>query len=454
MKHRIFGGLILTAGLTVTAMAQWSEPVNMSGSRDGTDPSLTIDSARTLHAAWSWQTFNPPLFDWIDYTCKSAGVDTWTLPVHASRDSYPLRVSVVVIGPGHVPHIVWQSEAEPGYIYITHRGGDTWTTPERLTGWNGWGSGIRAATDRFGRIHTTWTDLTWDYLWYARYDENGWAGPETVAFDTTPYALGASDIVADRYGRPHLLFFWRDSLAYSVRTETGWTEPVFVPTLYEKPAISQITLDTCGRPHVVCEESPYQISHTYWTGDSWATPVRLDSIKGFIPAICCDSWNRIHVVFSEESLGVRERVFHEGRWVENALVDSWEGLEKEVVAERARLHLLWRKAYIGRVWYSWRPLEPPGITGDDAGSGFEVVSLCPNPVVPSAEMAVWAPRCERVTVRVLDVTGRVVGSSQARATGAGEVRLRPYGLLPGAGVFYCRVESGRRRMVVKLVRTE
>jgi hypothetical protein len=453
MQGRIGYGLVLLLLVSV-AEAQWSQPVRITpGTYDATDPALTVDTAGMLHASWSLQIFNPPLFDWVDYICKPAGVDTWMPAVHVSRDSYPLRVSAIAIGPGGVPHIVWISEAEPGYLYITHRQGDTWTIPERLAGWQRWGSQVKAAADRQGTIHVVWGDLTYDYIWYARYDEHGWAGPEAVAFDTTPYAFYAPDVAVDRAGRPHIVYCWGYSIVYSFRTDSGWTEPVPVPTLTGRGDWGRIALDTCDRPHVTCDE-PRQVSYTYWTGDSWAAPVRLDSIEGYGPLICCDSWNRIHIVFGEESIGVRERVFHAGRWVEDALVDTWPCLEGAVVAARTRLHLLWRKAYMGRVWYSWRPLSPPGVSGEPPVPGLEVVLRCPNPVLPGSELVLAVPGPERVVIRLYDVAGRLVGPVPEARAATRRLSIKPYGLLPKAGVYYCQIEAGKSRLVLKLVRTK
>ena len=109
--------------------------------------------------------------------------------MRVSRDSFTLRGSIIGIGPGHKPYVVWQSEAEAGHIYISHKEGDTWTLPSRLTGWNGWGSGIRGKGDCLNRIQIVWYQLDYHHIWLARYDETGWSQPEPILNDTTLYAL-------------------------------------------------------------------------------------------------------------------------------------------------------------------------------------------------------------------------------------------------------------------------
>jgi len=453
MKAHRLAAVLLTAA---AALAQWSEPVNVSRIQPGTrawHPSLTVDSAGTLHASWSLTVTDP--FDWIEYACKPAGVDTWTLPVHVSRDTFPLRGSVVVIGPGHVPHIVWQSEAEPGHIYITRKDGDTWTIPERLTSWNRWGSGIKATADRAGRIHVVWHDVTFDYIWYASYDESGWHGPEPVAYDTTPWALFLPDVAADRNGRPHTVFVRRESLAYSYRSDTGWSEPSLVPTLLDRPRWHRVTLDTLDRLHVVSLEYDYQVSHSFWTGDSWSTPVRLDSVEGYDPSVCCDSWNQVHVFFGDEGIGMREKVWWRNRWQQALLVDTHPGWS-EPMAERNKLHLLWTKsrgaANYWSVWYSWRPLEPPAVGDRLDGPQLEVTLLCQNPVTPNSAIVVTAVAQGPVVLSVLDATGRVVRRPESIVARPDGMRIRPYGLLPRAGVYFVQIEAKQMAKIVKVVR--
>lgn len=453
MKVRYLVAVLLASS---AAVAQWSEPVNVSKTapdRCTFSPSLAVDSAGTLHASWCLTLAND--FDWIDYSCKPAGIDTWTTPMHASRDSFPFRRCVITIGPGGVPHIIWDSETEAGHIYITHKDGDTWTIPERLTTWNRWESCLRAAADRFGRIHAVWHDLTFDYIWYASYDESGWHGPEAVVYDTTPYALAFPNVAADRSGRPHIIYCWRDSVVYSFRTDTGWTVPVVVPTLHGYSRGAIITLDTSDQPHAVCHEYGYEVSHCYWTGDSWSAPVRLDSVGGYFPSVCCDSWNQVHVFFGDEGVGMRERVWHVERWTESALVDTWPGWG-EPAAERTKLHLLWGKAnpYGKDVWYSSRPLGPPAIEEPGTPKSFGLSAQSQNPIVDASKTRLFLDQRVDVSIEVFDSIGRKVLRKELGWLGPGYIVLEPGRLMPTPGVYYLIVRLGASHRVTRVVRID
>lgn len=330
---------LLAAAVMSPAFAQWSAPMNGTRCEPNTSawyPSLTVDSVGTAHASWSHTMSD--MTDWIEYACKPEGVDTWTRPVRVSRRSFALTGSVVVIGPGGVPHVVWQSEAQAGFLYVSHKDGDTWTMPQRHEGWNGAGSGMRAEADRFHRIHLTWSDIGNYWIMYSLYDSSGWNAPETVLLDTSPYRFSDPDVAPDRMGWPHIAC-GRSTVegypaVYTRRDQSGWSSVDTLPFWGGPPYsdYTRIAVDSLGEPCVVWEYSrPFHAIACSGNGDTWAQPERLDSLSGYMPVVCVDSWNAVHVVFADNPSGLRERVSYRGRWREDFVVDSFAGWAETAV---------------------------------------------------------------------------------------------------------------------------
>jgi hypothetical protein len=153
---RIGGGILLLCGCVA---AQWASLQNVSrcpADYGAVQQSLAIDSSRTLHACWTHRT-NYYDEDWIEYACKPANADTWTIPVHVNAQLRYSLESVVAIGPNQVPYVIWRSVTDSDYTCISHRSADTWVT-EQQAGWCNFAAGLRAVTDGFGRIHMVWED--------------------------------------------------------------------------------------------------------------------------------------------------------------------------------------------------------------------------------------------------------------------------------------------------------
>jgi hypothetical protein len=388
-------------------------------------------------------------FDVIEYASKPADVDTWTTPVRVSRDSFPYRGSVVAVGPGHKPYVVWLSDAEAGHLYFSHREGDTWTIPRRLLAWQGVGSYLRGCADKFGRIHIVWPDDGLGHIWYARYEDTTWTGPDSIVSDTWP-GIGNPDIATDLQGYAHVVFAsdTHDSVGYVRQTPGGWLAPTYLPNpSFYAPAEPRITLDTAMRPQVV-----WYARWTYfncWTGDSWSQAENIDSTSGGMVSVCTDSWNRQHAVMYDD-IGTLERTRDRGRWSGALLVDT-SGGAGDLLASRDRLHFLWDKRYPNYrdLWYSWRQLTPPAIEEwkeDSRGA----IRAYPNPVGSGTRLVFELPRTGRVEMVVFDATGRVLMHRDLGILKAGRHQWSPQPCLPGGGIFFCRVRACGTETVVKL----
>jgi len=459
--------VISLAASASRSFAQWSEPVNVSRLTSGVVawyPSLAIDSFGTLHASWSHRMSNDA--DWIEYSCKPAGVDTWTLPVRVSRDSFPYRVSAVAVGAGHKPHVVWQSDVQAGHLYIAHKDGDTWTIPKRLEAWNGNGTWLRAEADRFGRIHVVWNSVDNNHIWYACYQDTSWVVLDSIVNDTNPYALGGPDVVAGRDGFPRVVYRWtryqpnaRYYVTYVRQTQAGWTPPETLPKAFwdGDPRGARIALDTADQPQVVWSEVRWPNTwaiHLGWTSDSWNRPFRLDTTKGYAPALCVDPRNQTHVVFADD-FSFFERVREPDGWGPFWLIDTMSG-QGEVVADSQRVHLLWRMATPGGpdVYYSSRRWAT-GIQECDAGQMKDLTAISgPNPVDSRTTIVYELRQAELVRIDILDSVGRLLATPVLAEMPAGRYLFRPYQHLPGRGVYFCRITYGGSEKAVKLIKTK
>ncbi len=450
----VCSALLVSAACSV-ALAQWSAPIAVTRGETATAhlPAIAVDSSGTLHASWSSEFSGGA--EVIKYSCKPANADTWTIPIPVSRDSVPLRRSAIGIGPDQKPYVVWGSEDQAGSIYISHREADTWTIPERLTGWNGWGSGLRGKGDHFGRIHVVWWQLDYHHIWYARYDETGWSQPESIVNDTTLYACAGPYVATDRQGFAHVVYvtddYHRDSIGYVRQTSSGWTLPVYLPCSSAEP---RIALDSSDRPLVVASDYAhnYTPEYCYWTGDSWSSLERLDTLRGYWPGLCVDIWNRVHVLEASNLLGMRELTKENGVWRPQVPVDSHAGYG-EPLASGGQLHLLWKQVGPATdLWYSYRTLDPPGIADESDLERPRTADVSPMPVNVRTQIEFYVASRQRTNVEIVDSSGRVVGREELGILQVGRHAFGPYRHLPGPGVFVCRIRTGSSTKTVKLVR--
>jgi len=451
--------VVLTAASI--AFGQWSAPVNVSRVLYGRTwyQGIAVDSFGTVHACWSHIVSNN--FEWVEYSCKAADADTFSTPVHVSRDSFPYRGTAIAIGPGHVPYVIWQSDYEPGHIYISRKMGDTWTIPVRLAAWNQSGRGLRAASDRFERIHVVWNDAGYvPIIWYASYDATGWSAPETVALGLDTFHIGWPSVAADWQGQAHVVYSvtlpYAVGAGYVYQTGQGWSTPSYLPTGSNYLAYEpRIAMDSQDAPQAIWYES----RHIYFSalrGDSWIRPERLDSgiDASTGPQVCVDAWNQIHAVFGDRGYGFREALRWQDRWYQTLTISQVQGAG-EVAVRHSRIHVLWGSSETaGDMWYSYRDLLPPSVAESNAekplcGSNCSVVPLAPSTVIPF-----YLDRRETVRVDFLDAAGRCIKHLDLGVLAPGQHSFRPYDLAPANAVSFCRIQAGRMESITKLVRTD
>ena len=360
---RIRATVVLVLAAVGIAVGEWSVATERLAADDwvlASYPSLTIDSAGTLHASWSHRMSD--LSDWIEYSCKPANVDTWTTPVHVSRDSFPLRVLSGSYWAGRPAMRRLGVGRSRRPCYMARKSSDTWTIPVRCTGWNQTGGEIRACGDRFGSVHVVWTSDS-SRIWYAVYDSVGWGTPAEVS----DLQATEPDVKTDRQGRACVVCA-AGHVWYFEQSDTGWTSSYLPLGGNGTPTNPRIALDSQDSPLAVWEEADRHTYFSFRAGDTWATPLRIDSSyeatsqpfalttggECMLSSPVCTAAGLAH----RSESGLRDE------WVERNMIDSAAGWA-EFAVERNRLHLLLQKAYpyARDVWYSWRGLSAPGVVG-------------------------------------------------------------------------------------------
>jgi hypothetical protein len=446
----ILVGLLLALAATA-GQGQWSEPVNVTRLPAGLtayNPSLAVDSTGALHASWSLRLQNE--YDWVDYSCKPADSDTWLTPVHVSRDSYPYRSTAIAIGPGGVPHILWQSEGEAGHLYVSYKSGDTWTLPERCTTWSRSGFGLRACADRQHRVHATWGDLDLHTIWYVQYDDSAWHVPEAAATD--PGEIARPDVAADHDGYAHVVYQPPGApaaCAYVTRSQNGWRVPYLIRGIAASAVRPRICIDTTGQPRVAWYESRSTVLAGL-LGDTWSSPCRLDSIDGFHPAVCADSFGLTHVVYNDGP-GTREATVVPGEIEQTLTVDSVRQSRVEVACGGQTIHAILVRGTPNRdLWYGTRPLNAPGIAEEPVSCRLQVLpGLGRGPFT----LRFALPSRSSVRISVWDAAGRCLYRRRLGDVSAGGHAVEVNWPSDRAGVLFCHVATGTRVVAVKVVRS-
>ncbi|MEO0107867.1 MAG: hypothetical protein ABIK62_01665 [candidate division WOR-3 bacterium] len=454
---RLWCAVVFALGSVGQVAGQWSPPINVTRVTEGGagEPSLAVDSSGTLHASWTHGNGSPAR-EWIEYGYKTMSMDTWSLPQHVTRDSFVGLSSVIVIGPGRVPCVVWQSYLSAGHLFISRKCGDTWSIPQRLTSCNRLGESIRGTADRSGRIHVVWHEANLRNIWHAVYEDTSWALAETIVHDSTGWpGIGAPDVKTDFSDFAHVVYSNNNGgVSYMHQTPTGWTEPNNVTGSAFTSSGPRLALDDADRPQVIWLEagSPFFSS---WTGDSWTTITMLDPGISPPPSLCMDLWSRVHAFYSPSNL--LERVRDRSLWQDPILVDSSEGYADVLVA-RERVHAIVLRGYgspgSSDLWYTYRHLDPPAILEAQRSDVRLAVLPCLCPVIPRTEVDFEISRPSDVVADVLDTTGRCLRQVSLGQLDAGRHTVRPHTWLPGKGIFFLRLRAGSNTREIKLVRED
>ena len=110
---------------------------------------------------------------------------------------------------------------------------------------------------------------------------------------------------------------------------------------------------------------------------------------------------------------------------------------------------------VSDVWTQW----PPGVLGvgiEPAAHGFALAPAAPNPSRGPVTIAFTAPRSTRATLRVYDLSGRLVATLLDGSVSAGNGvaswgRRYDSGAIAAPGVYLCELRAGAVRLARRFV---
>jgi len=255
-----------------------------------------------------------------------------------------------------------------------------WTTPINITN-NDTAQVIYThpciAVDSSGTCHVAfeaWNAKNyWGPHWimYVSGKDTSWTTPVLLSIDTIRYSSFGPNICIDHNGR--MLVAWDDErtgdIAYTIKTDTGWTRPVPLAVKPEWDIGIRMAVDGQNNVHAVWHDANgYQgIWYSKWDWNTWTTPVVIPHPLGKRMAwtdIAVDSKGHLHAAASvySDSLGYPLAYFKNSGngWVSMTQppnTSSGQSLYPRLAVGRGdTLHMVWeeRAGYerLREGWYS------------------------------------------------------------------------------------------------------
>ena len=301
--------------------SSWTPPLRIS--TDDTEiailPSVAVDSHGTIHVVFAAKGY-------LQYTRSQA----WNRPWLAESWSHPRPVggfqgpywSDIAIDDEDNIHVVSRgtlsAESVNDMMYIRSTdGGQTWTNAVVL-----WSSPLVSMQPRIavrGRdVYVTWMDADFTvsedvgiqgYFVHSQDGGDSWL-PPVLFWDGM---IATIDVAFDGSGNVHLTFWDEQGRVrlhqWSADGGETWSDPI--PVLRYPDGSTggwghgwaDMAVDSAGTVHVVeVDESSYPgnaVVHTWWDGESWATPtIIFDVFRSSRARMVISEGNRIHAVWA------------------------------------------------------------------------------------------------------------------------------------------------------------
>ena len=172
-------------------------------------PQLAVDEYGFLHVAWVRTLLSGSASaDGIYYARSLDGGQTWSEPLDAAIGSYGWP-QVMTTPEGRV-HLVWQELSDQNTWLHRHSpdAGETWTTPERIAGFQGVGAPVKLMGDG-GALHLV--GLRTDEeglpaLLYTTWDGSQWSSPEAYRLEMDGVEAGVSAAIVSAQRRLDVLY--------------------------------------------------------------------------------------------------------------------------------------------------------------------------------------------------------------------------------------------------------
>jgi hypothetical protein len=251
--HLVYEGGYHNVFYTTRTDSGWEEALLLSESDYGWSPSVTVDTAGDIFAAWNghngiwvrrfdgsaWgpeMQLDPPWIDrhpalaagpdgrvhlvwqaddtisgqWLRYS-EFDGVE-WSPHITLETAAYLAYPSIAVDSDNNV-HVSWHDKRFDGVghleVWYKKREGETWLASGRLTFAQGWSHRSSVAVDEEGNVYVAWTDERGGVqeIYFKHHDGTGWGASTRLTFHEAgtlnPHTLVDAD------GRLHLV--WSDA---------------------------------------------------------------------------------------------------------------------------------------------------------------------------------------------------------------------------------------------------
>lgn len=242
--------------------------------------------------------------------CVALQASGWRPPQNVSLTSGESRVPTVAVDSQGQVHIVWE---EGRYVYHSYWNGSGWSFPWRITV----GEQPQIAIDNNDVPHLVFVnEFRGNYeIYYCQWTGSSWTLPRNVS--STSGVSAIPDIAIDSRNTLHVV--WTDnSPGYNVIYYGQWTGIYWInrPIRNARGSVSSAAVGPDDLLHVVWQdredlESPYEVYHVQWDGDSWSLPENLSDSpnQSTIPSAQVDGDGQVHVTW-EERIDGQDRIYY------------------------------------------------------------------------------------------------------------------------------------------------
>jgi hypothetical protein len=499
------GRLTCTVSLAGAAEGYWDAVVeNIDGKADtlascllvvagpwGSDDRLTADSSGSYtsnpnarcvatdrdgntHVVWFDDRDGADEIYYKMHDGNSWGADE-RLTAAASGSMWPS----LAVGPGGSLHLVWDDFRDGDYeIYYKRKDGGTWGADERLTDATGASRNPAIAVTDSGDIYVVWQDDRGAYaeVYFRAGDGVSWSPEEVIS--SGAFYKAAPAITIGGAGKAHVA--WQDlvggdanRISYRAFDGVIWDTATVLADGGELSPPS-LAADPHGYVHVVWSDIRYEyegqceVFHRHFDGASWEAAERLTRSTGdsYEASVAAGDSGMAFVVWSDHRDGNPEiyyKRFNGLSWGAGVRL-TWASGESRrpssAVDDAGRLHVIWMDDRDGNSEIYYKIRDPWAVSGlgDKPAAADPVlrVNVTPNPMRGQAGITFGPISGSAACLSVYDIAGRLVWQHHLEAEVPGTYRIDwpgtdASGRKVAPGIYFARVDGGRRKGAVKVV---
>jgi len=409
----------------------WSEDERITfASNDSKRPILTVDALNRVHLIWNdKRDGNKEIYHRI---WSGGSWNSETRVTNTDGDSFaPSAVS-----DGLYIHLVYM-EYINGHYQIIYRqfGGLGWSAPSQLTNIST-GDRMVPSIDagKNGTLHVVWWDTREDppgntngKIYYIEWDGTQWFNEELIS--DPDYNAMRPSIAVDDSGFVHVAWINTvgayEQIHYRMKNRTGWQSIEYLTndnSVHYHPSLDVVGNEVClvyWDNHIdgINSEVFFKRKSTFWSG-----PTRISNSSGS-SSLCClvaEQNGNLHVAWVDTRDGNEEIYYRE-------YIDPSTGIDDEDSIS----------------------VEPEQVKPTD-------LNVFPNPFHTSVTFRVTASKRERCSLKIYDITGRVVREfphitlTNNRAQITWNLDNYPYSNL-SSGIYFAQLKVGKKSIVKKVI---